>query len=304
MKNGVPASCAAGLPTAAADHAAVIKYARHVNPALIRLLGIYGYGRLFVRARDVWVWDHNGCRYLDFLAGFGSVNIGHNHPRVAERLRQFLAEEAMNFCHVGPSAYAADLAEALARLLPEPLSVCLFSSSGAEAVEGGMKLARAATGRAAFIYCQGGFHGTNLGTLSVMGGNRLRKPFEPLLAGCVAVPFGDLAALEKALHRDRCAGFIVEPILGEGGVIFPPPGYLAQAQELCRKRGTLLVLDEVQTGLGRTGSLFACQAEGFCPDVIALAKSLSGGMAPIAATITTREINAARLRPDGSLRPA
>src|SRR5205807_344162 len=121
------------------------------------------------RARDVWVWDHQGRQYLDFLAGFGAVNVGHNHPRLTERLRGFLTEEALNLCHLGPSPHTADLAEALARLAGGALSVALFSSSGAEAVEAGLKLARAATRRSRFLYCRGGFHGTNLGTLSVMG---------------------------------------------------------------------------------------------------------------------------------------
>jgi putrescine aminotransferase len=268
----------------ASDHPAVAKYARHVNPAFVKLLGLFGYGRLFVRARDVWVWDHQGRQYLDFLAGFGSANVGHNHPRLTERLRTFLDEEALNLCHVGPSAHAAELAEALAKLA-ESLTVCLFASSGGEAVEAGLKLARAATGRAGFLYCQGGFHGTNLGTLSVMGEERMRRPFEPLLPGCERVPFGDLAALKAYLGTRRFAAFLVEPIQCEAGVVMAPPGYLAEAQELCRKSGTLLVLDEVQTGLGRTGTTFAYQAEGFVPDVLVLAKALSGSLAPISAAL-------------------
>jgi len=279
-------------PVAASAHPAVRKYARHVNPAFVRLLGVLGYGRLFVRARDVWVWDHQGRRYLDCLAGFGAVNLGHNHPRLIERLRSFLTEEALNLCHVGPAPHAADLAEALARLTGGELSVCLFSSSGAEAVEAGLKLARAATRRTDLLYCEGGFHGTNLGTLSVMGSPRLRRPFEPLLGGCTAVHFGDLAALEKALAGGRVAAFLVEPIQAEAGVVLPPPGYLAEAQRLCRKHGALLVLDEVQTGLGRTGTFFACQAEGLVPDVLALAKSLGGSIAPVAATLTRPDLHA------------
>jgi putrescine aminotransferase len=273
------------------EHPAVARYARHVNPAFVKLLGLFGYGRLFVRARDVWVWDHQGRQYLDFLAGFGSANIGHNHPRLLARLRTFLDEDALNLCHVGPSADAAALAEALARLA-DPLTVCLFANSGGEAVEAGLKLARAATGRAAFLYCQGGFHGTNLGTLSVMGEERLRRPFEPLLPGCERVPFGDLAALKTHLATRRFAAFLVEPIQAEAGVVMPPAGYLAEAQELCRRAGTVLVLDEVQTGLGRTGPMFAYQAEGFVPDVLVLAKALSGSLVPIGAALTRPELHA------------
>lgn len=270
----------------------IARYARHVNPAFIKLLGVFGYGRLYVRAEDVWVWDDEGRRYLDCLAGFGSVNIGHNHPRLIERLQKHLQSQTLNLSHTGPASSAADLAQSLARLLPEPLSVSLFSSSGAEGVEAGMKLARAATNRSGFLSCAGGFHGTNFGSLSVMGADRLRQPFEPLLAECVRIPFGNLEELELALRTRRYAAFIVEPLQSEAGVVIPPPGYLAAAQELCRRFGTLLVLDEVQTGLGRTGTLFAHAAEGFVPDVIVLAKALSGSLLPIAATVTSPAIQA------------
>jgi putrescine aminotransferase len=273
------------------DHPSVEMYARHVNPAFVKLLGMFGYGRLFVRARDVWVWDHRDRQYLDFLAGFGSANVGHNHPRLIERLRSFLGEESLNLCHVGPSIHAAELAEALAKLA-DPLTVCLFASSGAEAVEAGLKLARAATGRAGFVYCRGGFHGTNLGTLSVMGDERMRRPFEPLLPDCERIPFGDLSALKMQLDTRRPAAFLVEPIQCEAGVVMPPPGYLAEAQELCRRAGTILLLDEVQTGLGRTGTMFAYQEEGFVPDVLVLAKALSGSLTPISAALTRPELYA------------
>jgi putrescine aminotransferase len=168
------------------DHPEVVRYARHANPTFVRLLGVYGYGRLFVRARDVHVWDREGRQYLDFLAGFGSVNVGHNHPRLVRRPQQFLGEEALNLCHVGPAPHAAALAKKPARVA-DPLSVCLFSSSGAEAVEAGLKLARVVTKRPGFLCCAGGFHGTNLGSLSVLGSRRLRRPFEPLLPHCTAV---------------------------------------------------------------------------------------------------------------------
>jgi len=276
----------------ASDHPAVQQFARHVNPAFVKLLGMLGFGRLFVRARDVWMWDHEGKEYLDFLAGFGAVSLGHNHPRLLERLRRFLSEEPLNLCHMSPSPQAGELAAALAQRAGESLSVCLFSNSGAEAVDAGLKLARAATGRAPVLYCRRAFHGTNLGVLSVMGDPHLRHPFEPLLPGCDAVPFGELQPLEEALATGRFGAFLVEPIQAEGGINLAPTGYLAAAQQICRRYGTLLILDEVQTGLGRTGTLFAHQAEGFVPDVLTLAKALSGGIAPIGATLTSPEINA------------
>jgi len=272
------------------EHPVSKAYAKYVNPSFIELLGVLGFGRVFTRASDVWIWDSEGRRYLDCLAGFGSVNLGHNHPALTARLHELLDEQVLHFCHTGPSAGAAALAQALAARLADPLEISLFASSGAEAVEAGLKLARAATGRSAFISCEGGFHGTTFGTLSVMGAQRLRAPFEPLLADCHRVPFGDLPALERALDARKCAAFLVEPLQAEGGVVLPPPGYLAAAQALCRAKGTLLVLDEVQTGLGRTGTLFAHQTENMVPDVLCLAKALSGGIAAISAAVTSRAL--------------
>jgi len=275
----------------AAAHPAVTQYARHVNPALVKVLGVFGYGRVFVRARDVSVWDDRGTEYLDFLAGFGAVNLGHNHPRLIRRLRDFLVEDPVNLVHTGPAVHAAELAAALASRLDGQLEVSLFSSSGAEAVDAALKLARAVTGRPGFVYCRDGFPGTSLGALSVMGGERFRRPFAPLVPGCEQIPFGDLDALERALSARQAAAFVVEPIQAEGGAVLPPAGYLADAGALCRRHGTLFVLDEVQTGLGRTGSLFAHQAEGIAPDVLVLAKALGGGIAPAAVTVTRADLH-------------
>jgi putrescine aminotransferase len=286
-----PVSQVTSRAAGALPHPVTEAYARHVNPSFIRLLGVLGYGRVFTRAQDIWVWDSQGRRYLDALAAFGAMSLGHNHPRLVARLHALLDEQVFHFCHVGPAAGAAALAEALAHRLAPPLEISLFASSGAEAVEAGLKLARAATGRSDLLSCELGFHGTSLGALSVMGAERMRRPFEPLLAGCHCVPFGDLEALAQALERYRPAAFLLEPLQAEGGVVLPPPGYLRAAQALCQQAGCLLVLDEIQTGLGRTGPLFAHQAEeGFVPDVLCLAKALSGGVAPISVAITSRAI--------------
>lgn len=272
-------------------HPAVDDYEKHVNPAFVKLLGTFGYGRVFVRGRGTSLWDDQGREYLDMLAGFGAVNLGHNPPELIERVVEFLRDDAVNLMHIGPQIHAAELARDLAKAAGAPLDVTLFSNSGGEAVEAAMKLARAATGRQAFVYAEGGFHGTGLGSLSIMGHERLRAPFEPLLQRCTAVPFGDLAALERALTKQQPAAFVVEPIQGEAGVVMPPQGYLARAQELCTKHGALLVLDEVQTGLGRTGSLFAYQQYGLVPDVLVLGKSLGGSLVPLSATLTSREVH-------------
>jgi putrescine aminotransferase len=270
---------------------AVAAYARHVNPALVKLLGVLGYGRLFVRAKGTHVYDRDGRPYLDLLAGFGAMNLGHNHPRVAAVVRAHLVDEPLNLNHVGPSREAALFAEELCAAAGAPFESVLFTSSGAEAVEAALKLARAATGRKRLVSCRQGFHGLSLGALSVSGEKRLRSPFEPLLPECVTVPFGDLAALEEALAGSRAAAFLAEPIAAEGGVLVPPDGYLSRAKELCRARGTLLVLDEVQTGVGRCGSFFLSGKLGVTPDVLVTAKALGGGLVPLGAALTTRQLH-------------
>lgn len=275
-----------------AAHPVAAKYARYVNPAFIELLDIFGYGRVFTRALDVWLWDDQGRQYLDLLSGFGAVNLGHNHPRLAQRLQAFLADEALNLYHVGPSAYAADLAEALLAHLSNAFGICLFSNGGAEAVEAALKLARAATSRPGIVYCTGGYHGTSFGTLSVMGERRMRDPFEPLLPFCTPIPFGDLGALEEALRHGNVAAFIAEPVQAEAGVRIAPAGYWAQAKKICERHGALLIFDEIQTGLGRTAKWFAFEDEDVVPDVLVLAKSLGGGIVPIGATLLGRKLHA------------
>lgn len=267
----------------AREHPAALKYAAHVNPAFVKLLGAYGYGRVFERASGTRLWDSDGREYLDLLAAFGVMNLGHNPPKLRERIKAILDDDAPNLCHVGIQVHTADLAE---RLAHGPLTRVLFSSSGGEAIESALKLARATTKRKPLLYCTGGFHGTGFGALSVMGSKRMREPFEPLVAECFEIPFDDLPALEQALTQQRPAALIVEPIQAEAGVRVPKAGYLKRAQELCKAKGTLLILDEVQTGIGRTGWFYAHQAVGIVPDVITLAKGLGGGL-PIGATIAT-----------------
>ena len=273
------------------------RYARHVDPAFVKLLGVLGYGRVFTRASGVHVWDDQGRQYLDLLAGFGSANIGHSHPRLVARLHALLEEQSLNLCHTGPSPYAARLAEALAEAAGGGLEMSLFCTSGAEAVEAAIKAARAATGRSRIVFCDGAYHGLSLGALSVSASKRMRRPFEPLLPGCDAVPFGDAEALERALAPRDAALFLVEPVQIEGGLRFAPPAFLQKARALCTKYGTLLALDEVQTGIGRTGSLFAFQQAQMAPDLLVLGKSLGGSIAPAAVTMTTRAVQKAAYGP-------
>ncbi len=262
------------------------RFRRFVNPPLAQLYEAHGLDRVFTRGFGSTLVTEAGEEYLDMVAGFGCLNLGHNHPAVSQRLGEFLKAQLPTFVqYVSLPTHNAELSERLCALAPGQMSRVFLSSSGAEAVEAALKLARAATGRTRFVHVDNSFHGKTLGALSVTGRVSHRERFEPLLDS-VAVPFGDTDALAAALPG--AAAFIVEPILGEGGVIEPPPGYLAAAQRLCRRAGAVFVVDEIQTGLGRTGRLFA--SEGLEPDVLCLAKSLSGGLVPIGATLATAEV--------------
>jgi putrescine aminotransferase len=196
-----------------------------------------------------------------------------------------------NLLQASLNPLAAALAHNLAQVTPGDLDRVFFANSGAEAVEGALKLARAANpGRSKIVYCKDSFHGKTFGSLSVTGREKYQKPFQPLLPGCEAVPFGDLKTLEGKLMSKDVAAFIVEPIQGEGGVMVPPDGYLAGARQLCDRYGTLLIVDEIQTGFGRTGYLFACEHENVVPDIMCLAKSLGGGVMPIGAFVTRPQL--------------
>lgn len=272
-------------------HPDTARYAEHVNPAFVRLLGTFGYGRVLTGGRGMELWDSEERRYVDFLAGFGATSLGHNPPRLIQALKRALDEDLAHVIHVGPQTWAGRLGEALAVRVPA-LPMCMLSCSGGEAVEAAMKLARAATGRPGIVYAHGGFHGSGLGNLSVMGHARWREPFAPLLPECHKVPFGDLDALETVLKKQRVAAFLVEPIQAEAGVHLPPDGYLLEASRLCRAKGALFMLDEVQTGLGRTGAFCAFNhVPGLDPDVVVLGKGLGAGLIAISATLTTRDLH-------------
>jgi putrescine aminotransferase len=256
-------------------------YKAYVNPSLARVMKISG-SAVEVRAAGATIYDHTGKAYLDFAGGYGVFTLGHSHPRVVAAVRDQL--ELMSLS--GKTMFdplVGRLARELARLTPGDLAISFFSNSGAEAVEGALKLARAATGRSKIVATHGAFHGKTLGALSVSGRDAYKRAFGPLLPDVAFVPFGDAAALDSAL--DGAAAFIVEPVQGEGGVNVPPSGYLARARAACDAAGALLIADEVQTGLGRCGMLFGCDRDGVVPDIITLAKGLSGGVMPIGAYV-------------------
>ncbi|WP_306324045.1 MULTISPECIES: aminotransferase class III-fold pyridoxal phosphate-dependent enzyme [unclassified Streptomyces] len=265
------------------------RFRGHVNPPMARLFAAHGMDRVFTRAQGCTLTTEDGTDYLDFVAGYGCLNLGHNHPAVTAALRGFLDDGAPTFVqYVSMPAHTAELAERLSHLAPPGLDRVFFSNSGAEAVEAALKVARAGTGRTRLVYAENSYHGKTLGALSVTGRSGHTSAFRPLLPDCVAVPYGDTEALAAAL--DGAAALILEPVQGEGGVVLPPPGYLAEAQRLCRRAGAAFVLDEIQTGLGRTGAVFAAEHDGLEPDVLCVAKSLSGGLVPLAATLVRTEL--------------
>ena len=256
-------------------------YKRYVNPALARVMRLSG-SPVETRAHGCVIWDQNGKAYLDFAGGYGVFTLGHTHARVVEAVRAQLDLMALS----GKTMFDPMLGRAakrLAELAPGDLQISFWCNSGTEAVEGAIKLARAATGRSKILATHGAYHGKTLGALSASGRDAFRTPFAPLLAGIEHVAFGDAEAIAPAL--DGVAAFIVEPVQGEGGVNIPPLGYLRAAKEACERAGALLVADEVQTGFGRCGLRFACARDGVVPDVMTLAKGLSGGVIPVGAFI-------------------
>lgn len=234
-----------------------------------------------VRGQGAEVWDADGRRYLDLLAGIAVNALGHAHPAVVEAVTKQLSTlgHVSNFFIAEP---VLDLAEKLKELLEQPDAHVLFCNSGAEANEAAFKIARR-TGRPNIIAAENAFHGRTMGALALTGQEPKRTPFYPMTPGVSHVPFGDVKALDAAVDADTAAVFL-EPILGEAGAIVAPDGYLHAAREITSARGALLVLDEVQTGIGRTGSWFYHQQVGVVPDVVTVAKGLAGGM-PIGACI-------------------
>src|ERR1700754_1241222 len=263
-------------------------HARHLNEQLVRVLKTIGYDVGFQKGQGQYLFDRDGVRYLDLLSGFGVFAIGRNHPSLRAALKSVLDADLPNLVQFDVSTLAGILAERLLGYVPY-LDKVFFANSGAECVEAAIKFARGATGRAGGVYCAHAFHGLSYGALSLTDDSNFRGGFEPLLPGCTAIPFDDLAALEKALSSREVAAFIVEPIQGKG-VNIPSDGFLPGAAALCKKYGTLFVADEIQTGIGRTGRFLAIEHWNVEPDMVLLAKALSGGHVPIGALLTRKSI--------------
>lgn len=268
-------------------------YEEYVNPEWVRLLDLLGMNVRYRRCIGTELHADDGRVFLDFLSGYCVHNTGHNHPDIVEALRSELALSgpAMLQSHVAETA--GELASELCRRAGGRLSKVFFCSSGSEGVEAVIKFARVRTRRSGIVYARGAFHGLTCGALSLMGNDYWREGFGPMLSDTFEVPFNDTAALTRVLTTHKIAAVVLEPVQGEAGIVVPEPGYLHSAEELCRKHGALFVLDEVQTGMGRTGRFLAGQYHGVSPDMVVMAKALSGGLVPCAAVLMTDEIYAA-----------
>jgi ornithine--oxo-acid transaminase len=260
---------------------------RHLNPQMGRILRTLGFEKVWVGGEGAHLIDADGERYLDMFGGYGVFAIGRNHPEAIAALEEVMAARTGNLPQLGVTLLSGVLAEQLLARAPDSVAAMVPANSGTEAVEAAIKIARAATARPRVLYAEHAFHGLTLGSLSINGSPEFRDGFGPLLPGCEAVAFGDLDALARELAGGDVAAFVVEPVQGKG-VNLPPADYLPAAQELCRRAGALFVCDEVQTGIARTGRFLALEHWGLEPDLVCVAKALSGGLVPIGAVLVSR----------------
>ncbi len=240
-----------------------------------------------VKGQGAKIWDINNKEYIDCMGSYGVAIVGHCHPKVVKAIKE--QSEVLISCHGSLYNEArSELLEKLVRITPKGLDKAFLSNSGAEAVECAFKLARKYTGKKEVIAMMGSYHGKTMGALSATWEKKYREPFLPLVPGFKHVPYGNPARLRDALTGDTAA-VIVEPIQGEGGVKVPPEGYLKEVKEICDERGVIMIADEVQTGFGRTGKIFACEHAATTPDVMCMAKAVGGGL-PLGITIAKQEI--------------
>ena len=262
---------------------------RHLNRTLVSVQRTIGFDKVYANACGAYLFDRDGTPVLDFLSGYSVFNIGRNHPTVKRAISDALEMDLPNMVQMDCSLLSGLLAEALTQRLPSHLDAVFFCNSGTEAMEGAIKFARAATGRSGLISLDGAFHGLSMGALSLMGCEQFREGFAPYLPGCRRIALGDLKSLKAALATGDIAALIIEPVQGKG-VHFPEDDFFNRAQKLCREHGALLICDEVQTGLGRTGKWFGFEHWNLEPDIVTLAKSLSGGYVPCGAIVMRRKI--------------
>jgi ornithine--oxo-acid transaminase len=277
-------------PTLSSISTAESTYRQFVNPEWVRLLGLLGMNIKYRRCLGSELHSEDGRVILDFLSGYCVHNTGHNHPYIVDSLIDELRSAGPVMLQSNIAYTAGTLAERLSSLTGPHLTKTFFCSSGSEGVEAAIKFARAFSGRNGIVYAKGAFHGLTCGALSLMGDPFWREGFGPMLPETYEIPFGDTAALEANLKQHKIAAVVLEPLQGEAGIVPAPAGYLAAAEQMCRKHRALFVLDEVQTGIGRTGAFVAAHHDNVKPDMLVLAKALSGGLVPVAAVMMRDEI--------------
>jgi ornithine--oxo-acid transaminase len=261
-------------------------HTKHINPSFVKMLRAIGFDKRYVRGEGAYLWDQEGNKYLDLLTGWGVFALGRNHPKVRAILKELMDRDLPNLVRMDAGLLSGLVAERLTSHTTDGLSRVFFTNSGTETIETAIKFARCYTKRSGLIYCDHAFHGLTTGSLAINGSNFFRDRFGQLMPGTEMIPFNDLPALEKALSKKQAAAFIVEPVQGKTCEVVAD-GFLAEAQRLCKKYSTLLVADEVQCGLGRTGKWFAFQHwDDVEPDIVCTAKALSGGYVPVGAVIT------------------
>src|ERR1039457_1292136 len=261
---------------------------RYLNPQMGRILRTLGFDKVWRGGEGAHLIDADGERYLDMFGGYGVFAIGRNHPQAIAAIEEVMAARTGNLPQLGVTLLSGVLAEQLLSRAPDSVAAMIPASTGTETVEAAIKIARAATGRPRVLYAEHAFHGLTLGALSLNGNAEFRDGFGPLLPGCDPVGFGDLDGLERELERGSVAAVVVERVQGKG-VNLPSEDYLGGAQTLCRDAGALFVCDEVQTGIGRTGRFLALEHWDLQPDMVCLAKALSGGLVPIGAVLVSRD---------------
>jgi ornithine--oxo-acid transaminase len=265
-------------------------YSDHVNPQWVALLDLLGLNVSYTECSGAELYTADGRCIIDFLSGYCVHNTGHNHPSIIEALKRELDQRGPVMLQSHVPELAGVLASRLCALAGGGLNKVFFGSSGSEGVEAAIKFSRATTGRNGLLAAKGSFHGLTAGSLSLMTDNFWREGFGPLLEGTFAIPFGDLTVLEQQLRTKRYAAFVVEPMQAEAGIVVPSQEYLQTAQRLCKDTGTLFVLDEVQTGMFRTGPFLAAHHFKVKPDIVVLAKALSGGLMPVSAVLMTDHV--------------
>jgi len=275
----------ADVPARTETQQTIARYEEHINPGMVQLLKFMGLDAVEAEAQGCHVTTLYGDTYLDFLGGPGVFTAGHRHPKIVEAVKA-QADRMPLSSHILPNARTAELSERIAQATPGDLQYTFFCNSGAEAIEAALKAARMHTRRPHFVAAEGAFHGKTFGALSASGRDVYKTPFEPLLSGFSHVPFDDIDALAGAVDADTAA-VILEPIQCEAGIRIPTDGYLSAARQICNDSGALLILDEIQTGLARTGKMWACDWEGVVPDIMTVGKAIGGGVMPLGAMVAS-----------------